>query len=103
MITLGYALIVLGAAFIYIGLYGIYKFNNFYARLLAAADIDTFGVINILLGVIIISGINSFSFKVALLMCIILIINPIVSSSIASSAYFSGYKIKEKEKNDDNR
>ncbi len=101
MQIIGYAFIVLGIAFIFIGLLGIYKFKNFYARLLAAADIDTVGLITILLGVIIISGINSFSFKVLLIMVLILVVNPIVSSSIASSAFFSGYKIKEKVKEDD--
>ncbi len=101
MMIIGYMLIVLGLIFIFIGLLGIYRFENFYARLLAAADIDTIGLITILLGVIIISGINSFSFKVLLIMGLILVINPIVSSSIASSAFFSGYKIKEKEKDED--
>ncbi len=101
MITFfGYLLIAVGVIFIFIGLLGIYRFKNFYARLLAAADIDTVGLILILVGVTVLSGFNAFSFKVILILGLIVVINPIVSSSIASSAFFSGYKIKEEEKDD---
>ncbi len=101
MLIVGFVLISLGLIFIFIGLLGIYRFENFYSRLLAAADIDTIGLVTILLGIMLVSGVNVFSFKVLLILGLILVINPIVSSSIASSAFFSGYKIKEKEKEED--
>ncbi len=95
MQVLAYSIIGIGVVFVLIGIIGIYRFNNFYARLLSAADIDTVGLITILLGVAILSGFNLFTLKVVLILMLILIINPIVTSAIASSAYFSGYKLKE--------
>ncbi len=100
MQIIGYSLIVIGIFFILIGLLGISRFHNFYARLLSAADIDTVGLITILLGVIILSGFSWFTLKVMLILALILIINPLVTSSIASSAFFSGYKLKEDDEDD---
>ncbi len=94
MQIVGYVLIITGLFFIVVGLIGIYRFDNFYARLLSAADIDTIGLITILIGVAFLSGFNSFTLKLILILIVILVINPIVTSSIASSAYFSGYKLK---------
>ncbi len=102
MQIIGYILISIGVLFIIIGLIGIFKFHNLYSRILSAADIDTVGLITILIGVAFVSGFNMFTLKVLLIIIILMVINPIVTSSIASSAYFSGYKIKqEDEKNND--
>ncbi len=97
MQILGYALIFLGIFFIMVGLIGIYRFKNFYARILSAADIDTMGLITILIGIAFISGLNWFTFKIILILAVLIVLNPIVTSSIASSAYFSGYKLKKEE------
>ncbi len=97
MQTIGYILITIGVLFIIVGLVGIFRFHNFYARILSAADIDTVGLITVLVGVAFISGFNLFTLKVLLIIAIMCIINPIVTSSIASSAFFSGYKIQQEE------
>ncbi len=100
MQIIGYILISLGLMFIIIGIIGIYRFKNFYARLLSASDIDTVGLITILIGVAFLSGFNEFTLKVLLILVLLLILNPIVTSSIASSAFFSGYKLRESEKDE---
>ncbi len=100
MTIIGTFLIVLGIFFISIGLLGVLRFHNFYARLLSAADIDTVGFITVLIGVAFLSGFNWFTLKVVFIMMVILIINPIVTSSIAASAYYSGYKLREGEEDD---
>ncbi len=97
MHIIGYICIGIGLFFVIMGLVGIYRFHNFYARLLSAADIDTVGLITILIGVACLSGINWFTLKVLLILVLLLIVNPIVTSSIAASAFFSGYKLKKKE------
>ncbi len=98
---IGYIIIGIGLFFILIGLVGIYKFDNFYSRILCAADIDTVGLITILVGVAILSGFNMFTLKVLIILAAVMILNPIVTSSIASSAYLSGYKIKFEDKKND--
>ncbi len=101
MAIIGYVLITLGLFFIIIGIVGIYKYKNFYARILCAADIDTVGLITMLAGIACLSGLNVFSLKVLFILAAVMILNPVVTSSIASSAFFSGYKYKqEDEKND---
>ncbi len=97
MQIIGYALVVIGVLFIIVGLIGVLKFHNFYARILSAADIDTVGLITILSGIAFISGFSMFTLKVLLIIIILCIINPIVTSSIAASAFYSGYKIQQEE------
>ncbi len=101
MDIIGYILICVGVLFIIVGLIGIFRFHNIYSRLLSAADVDTVGLVTILLGVVFIEGASWFSLKVLIIIGLILILNPIVSASIASSAYFSGYKLKKEDEEDE--
>ncbi len=101
MQILGYIIVAIGIFFVFVGLFGIYRFNNFYARMLSAADVDTLGLITILIGLFFIYGFEFFTLKMLLILVVLVILNPIVSSSITSSAYFSGYKLKNK-KEDEN-
>ncbi len=98
MQILGYVLVVLGIFFIFVGLLGIYKFDNVYERVLAASDIDTMGLITILIGMTILGGATFYTLKVILTLVTLVIINPIVTSSIVSSAYHSGQKLTKKVK-----
>lgn len=89
---IGTIIIYLGLAFVFIGVIGIYRFKNFYTRALVASKVDTVGYITLIIGVIIKSGLNAFSFKVLLILCISLLINPLVTHSVVRSAKISGYK-----------
>ena len=82
--------IAIGIIFMVLGVIGIYKFNDFYARLLASSKVDTVGALTILIGVVIRHGFTYFSGKVAILIVIMLIFNPLVSHVLARSAYLSG-------------
>lgn len=93
--TSGYILVALGLIFITFGIIGIYRFKNFYSRILVASKVDTVGFITILTGVILINGFSYFSLKVFFVMVIALMINPLITHSIARSAVNSGYKIKK--------
>lgn len=90
---IGNFLIGLSLVFITIGVFGIYRFKNFYQRALISANIDTVGYITLMLGFIIKHGFSFFSLKISFILIITLIINPLVSHAIVRSAYISGYKI----------
>lgn len=90
---IGNFFIGLSLIFITIGVFGIYRFKNFYQRALISANIDTVGYITLMLGFIIKNGFSFFSLKVSFILVITLIINPLVSHAIVRSAYISGYKI----------
>ena len=86
---IGDILIVIGIIFMSLGVIGIYRFKDFYARLLASSKVDTVGALTIMIGVIIKHGFTYFSGKVAILIIILLIFNPLVSHILARSAYLS--------------
>ncbi|MBN2559063.1 MAG: monovalent cation/H(+) antiporter subunit G [Clostridia bacterium] len=90
-----------GMVFVLLGVFGIYRFSNFYSRILIAAKVDTVGFITICAGVIIRQGFSWFSLKVVLLMAVAMIINPVVTHAIAHSAYYGGYRIHGEGSNND--
>jgi len=92
MIIAGEVIIAAGIVFILLGVVGIVKFKNFYARILVTAKIDTVGVITIFIGLAVKHGLSFFTLKVLLLMALLMIINPLASHMIARAAHLSGYK-----------
>lgn len=94
---IGNVIIGIGIIFVALGVYGIHRFKDFYSRILIASKVDTVGIITVLLGVIVKNGLSYFSLKVLLILIFMIIINPLVTHSVARSAYLSGYKIDEKE------
>ena len=93
METLGHIIIIAGMIFMLFGIIGLFKFENFYTRILVTAKIDTVGVLTIVIGLVVKHGASFFSLKLLLLMCIMLILNPLATHVVARSAYLSGYKI----------
>ena len=105
METLGNIIVIAGIIFMFFGIVGIFKFDNFYTRILVTAKIDTVGVLTLMIGLIVKHGVSFFSLKVLLLMVLMMIINPLASHMIARAAYLSGYKTEtqiEKD-NEDNK
>ncbi len=93
---LGNIFISAGLLFIVFGVIGIYRFKDFYARILISSKVDTIGFITIMFGVILKAGFSMFSLKVILILIISIIINPIVSNAVVRSAYYSDYRIERK-------
>ena len=85
-------IIILGIIFTAFGVVGIYRFDNFYARILVAAKIDTVGVITLLFGLMLRHGFGFFSLKLVIIGGILLILNPLVTHIVARAAYLSGYR-----------
>lgn len=92
---IGNILIGAGICFIAFGVFGIFRGKNFYSRILIASKVDTVGLITVLSGVAVKSGLSFFSLKTALIILIVIITNPLITHSIARSAYYSGYKAEK--------
>ncbi len=92
--AIGSILIIAGMIFILFGVVGIFRFRNFYSRILVASKVDTVGFLTVIAGVFIRQGISYFSFKVLLIGIVMLAINPLTTHLIARSAYYSGYTLK---------
>jgi len=86
-------MIGVGLFFAGVGLLALFRFKNFYPRVLAASKIDTVGTITILLGLALRHGFSWFSAKVILLMFIIILINPLVAHILTRYAYAAGHRI----------
>ena len=95
MEILGNVIVIIGILFMFFGVIGLFKFRNFYPRILVTAKIDTVGTITILTGLIIKHGFGAFSLKLLLLLIIMLILNPLAAHMVARSAYLSGYTTEE--------
>ena len=83
----------IGVVAVLLGVFGLYRFKDFFSRILIGSIIDTVGFVTICTGVIIRKGISWFSLKVLLLIAVVIIINPVITHAIARSAYHGGYRI----------
>jgi len=84
-----------GIVFMSFGVIGIFKFDNFYTRLLATSKTDTVGALTFIIGIAIRHGFSFFTGKVVLLAVIMLMFNPLVGHILARSAYLSGHETDE--------
>lgn len=83
---------VLGVICMVLGLFGIFRFKTFYARLMASTLIDTAGYLCFLIGVILHFGWNTTSIKLLFLFFAVLVINPIFTHFLIQSSWKSGHK-----------
>lgn len=87
---LGNAFIVLGVLATCLGVFGVLRFSSFTMKVLSSAKVDTVAIISILLGVVIRGGVSWLSAKALLILLIVLLSGPIVSSQILSRAREDG-------------
>jgi len=76
------------------GVIGIYRYKNFYPRILVSSKSDTVGALTVIIGIAVRHGPGFFSWKLLLLIIIILILNPLLAHVLARSAYLSGHEIE---------
>jgi len=86
--------IIIGMAFMFFGAICLFKFKDFYPRLLVSSKIDTVGLLTLLFGICLRHGFSFFTGKVLLIAVIIIILNPMVAHMVARSAYQAGYQIE---------
>jgi len=89
------AIIIIGLGFMLFGVLGIFKFNDYFSRVLIGGKVDTVGFITVLVGIMLKTGVSFFSAKVLLVLVLYFITNPIATHAITRSAHLSGYRIKK--------
>lgn len=90
MTIAGYVIMGLGVGFVFIGSLGMLRFRDIHSRLQASGVSDNAGLGLILIGLILHSGWERHDFTLLLLLFILLITNPIVTHSVARSAFVQG-------------
>jgi len=92
MTIASYLVMGLGVGFVIIGSIGILRFRDIHSRLQASGVSDNAGLGLILIGLILHSGWQRHDITLLLLLFILLITNPIVTHSVARSAFVQGNK-----------
>lgn len=87
--------IIIGLVFMALGVFGVFRFKDYYSRILITAKVDTVGFITIMIGYMIKHGFDFFSGKIILVLALYLITNPIATHAVTRSAHLSGYRIKK--------
>ena len=87
-------LVGIGILFLITGTISMFRFKDFYPRILAATKVDTVGMITLLVGLSIRHGFSFFTLKLLFMIVIIFILNPLVARIVARSAYACGYRVK---------
>lgn len=86
---IGDILLIISWVFIITATLGIYRYKNFYNRLLTSSKIDAMSTLLIMSALIIKSGLSGTSFKYLLLLAFLIITNPVSTYLIGNRFYKS--------------
>ena len=87
-----WTLILSGSFFVVVGAFGTYRFPDFWSRLHAASITDSAGVILLLIGMGIYSGLTLITFKLFVIGLFLFITGPTSTHAVANAALVSGLK-----------
>ena len=87
-----WALILSGSFFVVVGAFGTYRFPDFWSRLHAASITDSAGVILLLIGMGIYSGLTLVTFKLLVIGLFLFITGPTSTHAVANAALVSGLR-----------
>ena len=87
-----WVLIVSGSFFVIVGAFGTYRFPDFWSRLHAASITDSAGVILLLIGMGVYSGLTLITFKLLVIGLFLFITGPTSTHAVANAALVSGLR-----------
>lgn len=90
--VIGAILIITGAVFMLFGSIGVVRLPDFYSRTHAATNVDTLGIFLFVIGLAVKEGATLTTAKLVLVACFILLVNPVGTHALASSALVQGLK-----------
>ena len=97
---IGRFFIIFSMFFMLIGIIGLYRFKDFYLRILISAKIETVGLLTMMIGLMFLTGLSFTTLKILLICLVLIFTNPLASHAIARSARVNGY-LSAWEKKDD--
>ena len=87
-----WVLIISGSFFVIVGAFGTYRFPDFWSRLHAASITDSAGVILLLIGLGVYSGLTLITFKLLVIGLFLFITGPTSTHAVANAALVSGLR-----------
>ncbi|MCK4571251.1 monovalent cation/H(+) antiporter subunit G [Candidatus Bipolaricaulota bacterium] len=97
MTIAAYVIMGVGVGFVLIGSLGMLRFRDIYSRLQASGVSDNAGLGLILIGLILHSGWDRHDVTLVLLLLLMLITNPIVTHSVARSAFVQRHREEDEQ------
>jgi len=92
LIIISNIVIIAGLVFMAFGVLGLFRFKNFFLRIMSSSKVDTVGTLTVIFGMAIRGGLTFFSAKLLLLAVLLVVLGPLCHHMVARSAYLSGYK-----------
>lgn len=91
----GVGLLLLGTVIFIIQMIGVFKFKNILSRMHAVAMGDTLGIGFVLLGLIVLSGLNFTSLKIVLVIVFLWLASPVSSHLISRLEVVTNEQLEE--------
>ncbi len=91
---LSWIFLVAGGLFCAIGMLGLIRMPNLFARLHAASVTDTLGAGLIIIGLVLQAGFTLVTAKLIIIMGLILLTSPVATHALAQAALHAGYRPK---------
>lgn len=89
---LSWALILSGSFFALVGAFGALRFPDFWSRLHAVSVTDSGGMILLILGMCVHSGLNLVTVKLIIIMAFLFITGPTATHAVANAAWVAGLR-----------
>lgn len=90
-------LLVIGCLFVGFSIFGIVRYRNLYTRILLISKVDTVATLTIIIGLILMRGLDTASVKLVILVVFLMITNPINTHMIARVAWLNGEPFEDEE------
>jgi multicomponent Na+:H+ antiporter subunit G len=90
--VLAAALLVSGLFFVLVGVLGVLRLPDFYARLHATSKCDTLGLALMVAGVALLTGAQWKTFKIVLIVAIVALVNSTAAHALGRAAFRSGLR-----------
>ena len=87
---ISWAFILIGSFFVVIGALGFFRFTDFWTRIHAASVHDSAGMLFIIVGMCVHSGLNLITVKLILIAIFLIITGPTATHAIANAALVAG-------------
>ena len=97
MNAIGGGIMALGLMAVTAGMIGMFRFRQFYARVLISSNIDGAGALLILTGITLRSPDIAFALKVVVIAVLLLVTSPMATHAILRSARGCGLRMKSDE------
>jgi multicomponent Na+:H+ antiporter subunit G len=87
---LSWTAIISGSFFVVVGAVGFFRFKNFWTRIHAASVHDSAGMLLLIIGMCLHSGLNLITVKLILIGIFLLVTGPTATHAIANAAMIAG-------------